>query len=204
MAKSSAPKRRVTWGGAKLAARHPRAGAKTGAKVLRVAGRGRPGRTRLVATGTVAVLGAYLLDPKSGKRRRQVVIDKAGKLLRRSEREAERKGRHAEGIARGVAHKTGAGSDRAPAELRLNDPALARKVESEIFRDRHASKGAVNVMAENGVISLRGEVESEKEIGELVAAAQKVEGVRQVENLMHPSGTPAPHKPDGGPGSGAA
>jgi osmotically-inducible protein OsmY len=202
MAKSSAlkPKRRVAWGGAKLAARHPRAGP----KVLRVAGPGRPRRTRLVATGTVVVLGTYLLDPKNGKRRRRVVIDKAGKLLRRSEREAERKGRYAEGVAQGVAHKAGAGSDRAPAELRLNDPALARKVESEIFRDRHASKGAVNVMAENGVVSLRGEVESEREIRELVAAAQKVDGVRQVENLMHTRDTPAPHKPDGGPGSGAA
>lgn len=181
-----------------------RTGTKTGAKAPRLAGRGRPGRTRLVTTGAVAVLGAYLLDPKNGKRRRRIVTDKAGKLLRRSAREAERKGRYAEGVARGAARKAGAGPDRAPARVRLNDPALARKVETEIFRDRQASKGRVNVMAENGVVSLRGQVDSEREIGELVTAAQNVEGVRQVENLMHTAGTPAPHRSDGGPGSGAA
>lgn len=202
MARSSAlkPKRRA----ARLAARRPRAAAKAGGKVLKLARRGGSGRKRLVATGVVAGLGTYLLDPKNGKRRRKVVTDKAGKLLRRSAREAERKGRYAEGVVHGAAHKAGAGSDRAPTEVRLNDPALARKVETEIFRDRQAAKGRVNVMAENGVVSLRGQVDSESEIGELVTAAQKVEGVRQVENLMHTAGTPAPHKPDGGPGSGAA
>lgn len=59
-------------------------------------------------------------------------------------------------------------------------------------------------MVENDVVCLRGQVYCEREIGELVTAAQKVDGVRQVENLMHTAGTPAPHKPDGGPGSGAA
>lgn len=188
----------------KVAKTGGRGGAKTGAKVLKMAGRRRPARTRVVTAGALTALGAYLLDPDNGKRRRKVLIDKAGKLLRRGEREAERKARYAEGVAEGVAHKAGVGEDRPPAEVRLNDPALARKVESEIFRDRQASKGAVNVMAENGVVSLRGQVGSEKEIGELAAAAQKVEGVRQVENLMHTLGTPAPQKSDGGPGSGAA
>jgi len=173
-------------------------------RAAKLAGRRRPSRARLVITGAAAALGAYLLDPENGRRRRTVLTDKAGKLLRRGKREAERKARYAEGVAEGVAHKAGAGEDRPPAEVRLNDPALARKVETEIFRDRQGSKGAVNVMAENGVVSLRGQVESETEIGELVAAAQTVEGVRQVENLMHTPGTPAPHKSDGGPGSGAA
>ena len=222
---------RAALGGAKRTARHPRttgraagllgrsvrggtalaakgkaakAGGRGGAKLLKAAGRRRPGRARLFGTGALAALGAYLLDPENGKRRRRVLIDKTGKLLRRGEREAERKARYAEGVAEGMAHKAGVGEDRPPAEVRLNDPALARKVESEIFRDREASKGAVNVMAENGVVSLRGQVESETEIGALVTAAQQVEGVRQVENLMHTPGRSAPQKSDGGPGSGAA
>ena len=225
---------RVVWGGAKRAARNPRAigrgarllgrsarrgtavwakgkaakaggrgGAKAG-KALRTAGRRRPGRARLVATGAVAALGTYLLDPQNGKRRRKILTDKTGKLLRRGKREAERKARYAGGVAEGVAHEAGVGEDRPPAEVRLNDPALARKVETEIFRDHQLAKGRVNVMVENGVVTLRGHVDNEREMGELVAAAQQVEGVRQVENLMHTLGTPAPQKADGGPGSGAA
>ncbi len=196
----SARRGTALWAKGKVA----KAGGRGGAKALKVTGRRRPGRMRLVATGAVAALGTYLLDPENGKRRRTILTDKAGKLLRRGQREAERKARYAEGVAEGVAHEAGAGEDRPPAEVRLNDPALARKVESEIFRDRPASKGAVNVMAENGVVSLRGQVGSEKEVGDLAAAAQKVEGVRQVENLLHTLGTPAPQKSDGGPGSGAA
>ncbi len=40
-----------------------------------------------------------------------------------------------------------------------DDVTLARKVESEIFRDADVPKGQINVNAENGVIVLRGEVE---------------------------------------------
>ena len=200
----SAGRGTAVWAKGKAAKAGARGGARSGAKVVRMAGRGRPGRARLVITGAVAAVGTYLLDPENGKRRRKTLTDKAGKLLRRGKREAERKARYAEGVAEGVAHKAGAGEDRPPAEVRLNDPALARKVESEIFRDHQASKGRVNVMAENGVITLRGQVDSEREIGELVGAAQKVEGVRQVENLLHTLGSPAPQKSDGGPGSGAA
>lgn len=200
----SARRGTAVWAKGKAAKAGARGGAKSGAKALRRAGRRGPGRVRLVTTSALAAAGAYLLDPQNGKRRRKVLIDKTGKLLRRGKRETERKARYAEGVAEGVAHEAGLGEDRPPAEERLNDPALARKVETEIFRDHQLAKGRVNVMVENGVVSLRGQVDNEREIGELVAAAQQVEGVRQVENLLHTLGSPAPQKTDGGPGSGAA
>ena len=226
---------RMAWAGTRVAARNPRAvrrsagllgrsargggklwakgrskkvkartgarGAKTGVKVLKAARGRRPARSRLVATGALAAAGAYFLDPRRGKNRR----DKAGKYLRRGKAGGEGKARHAEGMAHGVAHQAASGQEREPAETRLNDPALARKVETEIFRDADsATRGAVSVNAENGVVYLRGELDDSSRINALVSSAQNVEGVRQVENLLHTPESPAPAKSDGGPGSGAS
>jgi osmotically-inducible protein OsmY len=83
------------------------------------------------------------------------------------------------------------GVGREPAEERLNDPALARKVESEVFRDDVLPKGDISVNAENGVIYLRGQVPSTDAMAELTARARAVDGVRAVENLTHLPGEPA-------------
>jgi hypothetical protein len=53
-------------------------------------------------------------------------------------------------------------------------------------------KGAVDVNAQRGIIQLRGEVESPELIDELVAKTRKIQGVLEVENLLHTPGTPAP------------
>ena len=76
----------------------------------------------------------------------------------------------------------------------LNDPTLARKVESEIFRDASAPKGSVSVNVEHGVVYLRGEVTTPEQVRALVDGATKVDGVVGVENLLHLPGTPAPAK----------
>ena len=49
----------------------------------------------------------------------------------------------------------------------------------------------------NGVVTLRGELEQEDLIKELEAKARKVSGVKDVENLLHAAGTPAPTTPEG-------
>jgi osmotically-inducible protein OsmY len=78
-----------------------------------------------------------------------------------------------------------------PAEERLNDPALASKVESEVFRDDVLPKGSISVNAEYGVIYFRGEVPSQEAMDELATRARAVDGVRAVENLTHLPGEPA-------------
>jgi osmotically-inducible protein OsmY len=80
---------------------------------------------------------------------------------------------------------------REPAEERLNDPALVRKVESEVFRDDALPKGSISVNSEYGVIYFRGEVPSQEVMEELTKRARGVEGVRAVENLTHLPGEPA-------------
>jgi osmotically-inducible protein OsmY len=98
------------------------------------------------------------------------------------------------GQLKGAAGKVSPGGGRAPAEERLNDPALARKVESEIFRDSEVPKGDISVNAEYGVIYLRGQVSDSQAAEELVARARAVDGVRGVENLTHLPTETAPTK----------
>ena len=98
------------------------------------------------------------------------------------------------GKAKGAATSVSPGVGREPAEERLNDPALARKVETEVFRDEELPKGNISVNAEYGVIYLRGEVPSAETMDELAKRARSVDGVRAVENLTHLPGEPAPAK----------
>ena len=74
----------------------------------------------------------------------------------------------------------------------LDDVTLARKVETEIFRGEGAPKGKVDVNVQEGVVQLRGEVDAMEMIDDLVGKARKVQGVREVENLLHLPGTPPP------------
>ena len=59
---------------------------------------------------------------------------------------------------------------------------------SEIFRPDDAPKGAVNVNVEDGVVYLRGELDDRRRARKLVKAAKSVDGVEEVESLIH---TPA-------------
>jgi osmotically-inducible protein OsmY len=95
------------------------------------------------------------------------------------------------GQLKGAATSVTPGAGREPAEERLNDPALARKVESEVFRGEEIPKGSIDVNAEYGVIYLRGEVPSRELMDELTTRARAVDGVRAVENLTHLPGEPA-------------
>ncbi len=135
-----------------------------------------------------AIAGAaaeYFLDPQGGNRRRSVATDKAGKYAREGAQEVARRADYAAGQAKGAVVETAKsatpGGDGKTEEL--NDPALARKVESEIFRDAEAPKGKVDVNVENGVVYLRGTVDQET-AEKLVSEAQQVEGVERVESLL--------------------
>jgi hypothetical protein len=135
--------------------------------------------------------GAYLLDPQEGKRRRHVAFDRLMAFLRRGKAKGERKAQYAAGVAKGTAAEaTGAGDGVES----LPDPDLANKVRTEAFRDGDAPKGEVNVNAENGVVYLRGKVESPAARERLETSARQVKGVREVVNMLHGPGDPAPAK----------
>jgi osmotically-inducible protein OsmY len=126
---------------------------------------------------------AFFLDPASGRRRRKQTADRIAGFFRRGKRRTVRAGRGVTAGASGLTQK--ATHLREEQKPQPDDVTLARKVETEIFREADAPKGAVDVNAENGVVYLRGEVDRPELIEELERAASKVQGVRDVENYLH-------------------
>jgi len=144
-----------------------------------------------IASGVAAgVLLEYFLDPAAGKRRRHLARDRALSRVRRGERRAVKRARRAESHAFGVARRT-LSAHRNPSQPH-DDVSLAQKVQSELFRRAGADKAHISVNAEDGVVFLRGTLEHEEEIERLGEAARAITGVREVENLLHLPGTPAP------------
>jgi osmotically-inducible protein OsmY len=125
-----------------------------------------PSKARwLVGAGACAVAGAVAL--LGNRRRREAVKGVAAK-------------------ATGPARRFGRDYD---------DVTLARKVESELFRPEDTPKGSISVNAHDGTVELRGEVESEEQIEALGQAASKVDGVKDVHNLLHTPGAEPKHSP---------
>ena len=97
-------------------------------------------------------------------------------------------------IAAGKTKGTVATATSSLTSQEVDDKTLARKVETEIFRAPDAPKGDVSVDVQRGVAHLRGEVADEQWISRLGEDAEKVDGIKGVENLLHRPGTPAPDR----------
>jgi osmotically-inducible protein OsmY len=137
--------------------------------------------------GTVA---EHFFDREVGARRRHQARDRALAGIRRRSRDAVRRAKYLEGVAEGVAHKAThvlphLGGEREQPD----DVTLAQKVESVAFRKARVPTGYVSVNAENGVVYLRGQLESEEQIEKLAEATRGVEGVKGVKNLLHTGST---------------
>ena len=134
-------------------------------------------RFRLLALGAAL---SYFFDPENGKRRRKVTADRVAALLRRhGGRLMKGTGSQAHALKQKATHL------REEPKPQPDDVTLARKVETEIFRGADVPKGKINVNAENGKVVLRGEVDSPELIEDLVEKARKVQGVQEVESLLH-------------------
>jgi osmotically-inducible protein OsmY len=150
---------------------------------------------RFLFGAAVGAAAAYFLDPDNGARRRNTTRDRVSSKARHGAEQVQQTAQQAQGTAQGVAQKA---KEAVPStngqEREYDDTTLARKVESEIFRDADAPKGDVNVNAEDGVVYLRGQVGAKKTIEALEKRARKVDGVKDVQNLLHQPGQPAPTK----------
>lgn len=134
----------------------------------------------------------YFFNPQQGRRRRAMAGDRIGAFFRRGVRQGEQLGQSA--TAQAEALKAKATHLKEEEKPQPDDVTLTRKVETEIFRDAEVPKGQINVNAENGKIYLRGEVGQPELIKDLEQRARKVQGVTDVENLLHLPGTEAPAK----------
>ena len=130
----------------------------------------------------------FFLDSVSGRRRRGSTDRTAGSL-RRTWRRTARAGKRTRaatlGTARRVRHRNETPRD-------FDDATLARKVESELFRDPSVPKGQISINAQHGVVQLRGEVPTVGMLTELIQRTRRIQGVRDVESLLHLHGVDAP------------
>jgi osmotically-inducible protein OsmY len=141
----------------------------------------------------VAGLGAgltYFFDPENGTRRRAQARDRFLAFFRRRGRDLGGVASSVQTEAYGLVQKAKHRTEQPKPDP--DDATLAQKVESEIFRDADVPKGQINVNAEDGVIVLRGEVGQPELIEELEQRTRAVKGVKEVENLLHVTGTEAP------------
>lgn len=143
---------------------------------------------RLLGLAAIAAAVTYFFNPQEGRRRRAEARDRIAAFFRSGVRDGEQLGHQASAQAEEIAEK-GKELGQEP-----DDVTLTQKVESEIFRDVDVPKGQVNVNAENGKIYLRGEVGKPELIEDLEQRARKVQGVQDVENLLHLPGAEAPSK----------
>jgi osmotically-inducible protein OsmY len=141
-----------------------------------------PSFKSFIAGAAIGGAAAYLLDNRSGAQRRQQLTAAA----RQRKRDVEGVAHSAQGVVAKAQHATSGGDSPPP-----DDITLARKVETEIFRDADAPKGQVNVQAIDGVVELRGQVTDQSTIAELEKRTRQVTGVRDVRNFLHvPGQTP--------------
>ena len=153
--------------------------------------RGRAAGLCLMAGMTSAVM-MFFFDPERGRRRRRMFRDQMMARSRRMLRAMARMGRGAAAETYGVSHKI---VHLVPKTTEVpDDETLCQRVESQLFRDRHIPKGDINISCEHGMVILRGQLDSITEIGRIEERVRRVNGVRGVQNLLHPIGTPAPNK----------
>jgi hypothetical protein len=160
----------------------------------------RSARELAAVAGFALAAGAaleFFRDPRSGKRRRHLLRDRTRAAFRRRARTVERRAHYEAGKMVGAAHAITHHEHAVP---ELDDVSLVRKVESELFRDRTIPKGPISINADRGIVVLRGQLEDAQQIQRIEREVRGVAGVRDVENLLHPPGVPAPTiRPHGDP-----
>jgi BON domain len=147
-------------------------------------------RLSLFGGAAIGALLAFLFDPRLGHRRRTYLRDRTVGVVHRRARRTRRSVRMIGAYGRGnwsrLFHARRA--DR----LQPDDATLAHKVETELFRPADVPKGQININVQQGIVQLRGEVPQPEMIRDLVEKARRIAGVREVENLLHLPGRPAP------------
>jgi osmotically-inducible protein OsmY len=129
---------------------------------------------------------AYFFDPQNGRRRRHQSRDQLLSLARHGTKRARKLVHHASSDAAGAVRRA-AHALRKPEDVELDDATLVDKVESIVFRKHDLPKGQININAENGVVFLRGQVETPELVETLEDRVRNVRGVKDVENLLHTS-----------------
>jgi osmotically-inducible protein OsmY len=134
---------------------------------------------------------AYFLDPNKGGRRRSLVMDKVTSTTRQTASTAQSAVQSVGSKAQGVVQETVPTRHDNP---NPDDKTLKDRVESEVLRNPMYSRSPINFNVVDGIVEIRGELESQGDIDALVSQVKSIRDVAGVHNYLHLPGTPAPNK----------
>jgi hypothetical protein len=139
----------------------------------------------LVGAG-IGAAAAFILDPSRGGRRRALVRDKIVRATRLTRDGLDATARDMSNRARGIAAAT---RGRLWNGGTTDDEVLVERVRAKLGRVASHAR-AIDVLAKNGIITLRGPI-LVSELGNILAMAESIRGVEDVINQLRPYGSAA-------------
>ena len=142
----------------------------------------------LGAAGVGAAL-MFFLDPDRGNRRRALLRDKALRLAKNSGASFRKATRDLGNRATGILAET---RSRVIGNGSVDDDILVERIRSRMGRSV-SHPGAMDVRAQNGVVTLRGDI-LESEMSGLISSINEIRGVAEVRNELntYPNDTDIP------------
>jgi hypothetical protein len=120
----------------------------------------------------------YFLDPRGGARRRALVRDRTARAIRTGKEELHQEVEDARNRISGAVAEARGRMRREP----VDDDQLVARVRAEL--GHHVDRtGAIEVAADHGTVTLRGEV-SRDDLDDVLGAVRGVPGVKRVENEL--------------------
>jgi osmotically-inducible protein OsmY len=131
----------------------------------------------------------FFLDPRGGARRRALVRERTGRAIRTGREELRQEVEDARNRISGAVAEARGRMRRQP----VDDDQLVARVRAEL--GHHVDRtGAIEVAADRGTVTLRGEVPSD-ELDDVLETVREVPGVKRVENQLDVRGTPSGSSP---------
>jgi osmotically-inducible protein OsmY len=140
----------------------------------------------LTAGAAIGATVSYLLDPDRGQARRTELEQQAGRIAR----EAADTTRAS--VEDGAQRAVGAVKEATPEVEQPADAVVLERVRSDAIGPSSARNSGIVTTIDHGVVAVRGQVESDEQRRDLFGRIQAVDGVRDVEDLTHLPGEPAP------------
>lgn len=143
----------------------------------------------LLAGAVVGGLAMFVLDPRTGRRRRALARDQVVRLGNTVDELVSetipQKVDYLSGFAKGARHRAMHVIGRDGEPMPDDDQFITDRVMSIVFRDPDLPKGNININTVDRVVYLRGSVDDPSMVQEIEARVRRVEGVRDVVNVIN-------------------
>jgi BON domain len=145
---------------------------------------------RLLAAASAGAALMYVLDPDRGAARRARLAEGTLSTVRHGGRRALRITHHLTAEAGGLLQRL----IHVHPYRAVDERTFLDHVETELLGHPDVPKGRINLDVENGVVTLRGQLDSPDQIARVERRTRAISGVCGFTSFLHVAGTPAPNK----------